>query len=379
MTHLGRHDLTRGGPGGAGETVARVPAPLQLPPRYAERPLTLADAGAVTRVMAANELATVGEVLIEEADIVAEWRRPSFDVGDATVGVLGPDSELVAYAECSGGARADAAVHPDHWDRGIGTALANWISARAAELEEPVIGMPVPQGSPGDRLLESLNWFPRWESWVLALPEDAAIPVRELPAAYAISAATPQGHEQVWTVIEDAFLEWSEREREPYADWVRQQAGHPQGPAQPWPGPGPPRRRVRRCPRSRSDARDPVDGLPHRRPRPLSPRRHGGRVHLGPPRDPALIPPRRPLLGYHLASRRWTDMSDVLIRGLSDDELARIDTEATRLGLTRNEYLRRWFTPDALRPLPPARPVAGGDFAKFAPLADRGLMRDAWS
>jgi GNAT superfamily N-acetyltransferase len=197
-----------------------MPAPLQLPPRYTERPLTLADAAAVTRVMAANELATVGEVLIEEADIVAEWQRPSFDVGAATVGVLGPTGELVAYAECSGGARADAAVDPEHWDRGIGTALAGWISARAAELGEPVIGMPVPQGSPGDRLLESLGWFPRWESWVLALPEDASIPVRELPAAYAVRAATPQDHEQVWTVIEDAFLEWSEREREPYADWV---------------------------------------------------------------------------------------------------------------------------------------------------------------
>ena len=72
-------------------------------------------------------------------------------------------------------------------------------------------------------------------------------------------------------------------------------------------------------------------------------------------------------------------MSDVLIRGLSDDELARIDTEAARLGLPREDYIRPWFSPDALRPLPPARPVAGADFAKFAPLADRGLMRDAWS
>ncbi|MGY0541590.1 GNAT family N-acetyltransferase [Nocardioides sp. YJ-D4] len=209
-----------------------MPAPLQVPPRYSERPLTLADAAAVTRVMAANELATVGEVLIEEADIVAEWQRPSFDVGAATVGVFGPDGDLVGYAECSGGARADAAVHPEHWDHGIGTALAGWISARAAELGEPVIGMPVPQGSPGDRLLESLGWFPRWESWVLALPHDAAIPVRELPEAYAIRAAAPQDHEQVWTVIEDAFLEWSEREREPYADWVATTIERPG--AEPW-------------------------------------------------------------------------------------------------------------------------------------------------
>ncbi|GGR40896.1 GNAT superfamily N-acetyltransferase [Nocardioides luteus] len=209
-----------------------MPAPLHLPPRYAERPLTLADAGAVARLMAADELATTGEVHIEEADIVAEWQRPSFDVGAATVGVLGPSGDLVAYAECSGGARADAAVRPDHWGQGIGTALAGWVSARAAELGEPVIGMPVPQDSPGDRLLDSLGWFVRWESWVLALPEETAIPARELPAAYAVRAATTQDHEQVWTVIEDAFLEWSERERETYADWVATNVERPG--AEPW-------------------------------------------------------------------------------------------------------------------------------------------------
>lgn len=194
--------------------------------------MQLTDAAAVTRVMAADELVTTGEIHIEEADIVAEWQRPSFDVGAATVGVLAPTGELVAYAECSGGARADAAVHPEHWDRGIGTAVAGWIRSRAAELGEPVIGMPVPQGSPGDRLLESLGWFPRWETWVLTLPEEAVIPVRELPAAYAIRAATTQDHEQVWTVIEDAFLEWSERERAPYADWVASTIERPG--AEPW-------------------------------------------------------------------------------------------------------------------------------------------------
>jgi mycothiol synthase len=209
-----------------------MPAPLQLPSGYAERPLKLADAGAVARVMAANEMAIMGEVHIEEADIVADWQRPSFDVSAATVGVLGSTGELVGYAECSGGARADAAVHPEHWDRGIGTALAGWISARAAELGEAVIGMPVPQGSPGDRLLDSLGWFTRWESWVLVLPEEAAVPARELPAAYVVRAATPQDHEQVWTVIEDAFLEWSEREREPYADWVATTIERPG--AEPW-------------------------------------------------------------------------------------------------------------------------------------------------
>lgn len=36
-------------------------------------------------------------------------------------------------------------------------------------------------------------------------------------------------------------------------------------------------------------------------------------------------------------------MPDVLIRGLSDATVARIDAEAASLGLSRNEYLRRRF------------------------------------
>lgn len=36
-------------------------------------------------------------------------------------------------------------------------------------------------------------------------------------------------------------------------------------------------------------------------------------------------------------------MPDVLIRGLSDVTVARIDAEAASLGLSRNEYLRRKF------------------------------------
>ncbi|HZE15461.1 MAG TPA: hypothetical protein VE197_06980, partial [Mycobacterium sp.] len=36
-------------------------------------------------------------------------------------------------------------------------------------------------------------------------------------------------------------------------------------------------------------------------------------------------------------------MADVLIRGLSDAAVARIDSDAASLGLSRNEYLRRRF------------------------------------
>src|SRR3546814_19998628 len=84
---------------------------MRLPDALTSRPLTLADAAAVTAVMAAEELADTGTVAIEEADIVADWQRPSFDISAATIGVFdGP--RLLGYAEHSGHDRGDAAV--DH-------------------------------------------------------------------------------------------------------------------------------------------------------------------------------------------------------------------------------------------------------------------------
>src|SRR5690242_8388920 len=103
---------------------------LVLPAGLTARPLVMTDATAVFEVMAAQEALDLGEVAIEEADIVGDWQRPSFDVSAGTVGVFDGD-HLVAYAEVSGTDRGDAAVHPDYRGRGIGTALAEWMQARA--------------------------------------------------------------------------------------------------------------------------------------------------------------------------------------------------------------------------------------------------------
>ena len=195
-----------------------MPAALTLPDHLTERPLTQADATAVFEVMAAQEADDIGEVMIEEADIVADWQRPSFDVGASTVGVFDGD-RLVGYGEVSGGDRGDAAVHPEHRGRGIGTGIARWMQEKARELGSDVVGMPVPQGSPGDRLLEALGYHVRWTSWVLELPAGTVVPERKPPAGYTVREARPDEYEACWTVTEDAFLEWSVRERQPFADW----------------------------------------------------------------------------------------------------------------------------------------------------------------
>ena len=81
--------------------------------------------------------------------------------------------------------------------------------------------MPVLQGSAADELLESLGYVVRWTSWLLELPEGARIEAQPLPEGYAIRTADGEAdHRAAWTVIEDAFLEWSERDRQSFEDFA---------------------------------------------------------------------------------------------------------------------------------------------------------------
>ena len=190
------------------------------------RPLQQTDARAVYEVMAADEMDQLGSVEIEEADIVSDWGRPSFDVAASTVGVFDAD-RLVGYAEVTKADRGDAAVHPDYRGRGIGTALAQWMQRRARAGGASVIGMPVPEGGHGDRLLTDLGYHVRWTSWVLKLPEGARIADRPLPEGYAVRAAEESEYPACHDVVEDAFLEWSVRDRESFEDFHASVMGRP--------------------------------------------------------------------------------------------------------------------------------------------------------
>lgn len=72
-------------------------------------------------------------------------------------------------------------------------------------------------------------------------------------------------------------------------------------------------------------------------------------------------------------------MSDVLIRDVPDDVLAAIDARASRLGLSRTQYLRRRLAQDATGS---TAPVTAADLrafaASFADLADADVMSAAW-
>ena len=202
-----------------------------LPAGLVTRPLERTDARAVFELIAHQEQADTGTVEIEEADIVADWSRPSHDLAASSVGVFDGET-LVAYGELMGADRCDAAVEPSYRGRGIGTWLAGWLREAARRRGSTVLGMPVPVGSPGDRLLDSLGYHVRWHSWVLRLPEGRVVSHRELPPGYAVREAVATEHRAVWTVLEDAFLEWSVRDREPFEDFAAAVLGRPG--YQPW-------------------------------------------------------------------------------------------------------------------------------------------------
>jgi GNAT superfamily N-acetyltransferase len=193
--------------------------PEGLPEGLTTRPVRRSESRALFELIAAQEQHDTGAVAIEEADLISDWAQPGYDLEASSVAVHDGD-RLVAYAELMRNDRVDAAVHPDHRGRGIGTWLAAWLREQATARGRRVIGMPVPQGSDGDRLLTELGYHVRWTSWVLALPEGTVIESRELPEGYAVREASPEEHVELHGVLEDAFLEWSERDRESFEEFT---------------------------------------------------------------------------------------------------------------------------------------------------------------
>jgi plasmid stability protein len=72
-------------------------------------------------------------------------------------------------------------------------------------------------------------------------------------------------------------------------------------------------------------------------------------------------------------------MTDVLVRDVPDEVITALDARASRLGLSRSEYLRRRLAQEATSG---PQPVTTQDLAVFAEtfsdLADPEVMREAW-
>jgi len=72
-------------------------------------------------------------------------------------------------------------------------------------------------------------------------------------------------------------------------------------------------------------------------------------------------------------------MTDVLVRDVPEAVVAALDAQASRLGLSRNEYLRRRLAQDVAATSGPVTVAHLTAFADaFADLTDAEVMRGAW-
>jgi mycothiol synthase len=194
--------------------------PTALPAPLTSRPLRPTDLEEVFRVVVTSEMTDVGEALVERSDISADWNDPATDLALDSRGVFDGE-ELVAVAEVHrGGRRAEVAVVPDRRGCGIGSWLAAWTERRAAALGAERVGQAVPHGSAPHRFLVDRGYEVAWTSWVLVLPDGAAVPDRGLPTGYRLATADAATHRDAYHVVEDAFGEWDGREHVAYEGWA---------------------------------------------------------------------------------------------------------------------------------------------------------------
>jgi plasmid stability protein len=87
----------------------------------------------------------------------------------------------------------------------------------------------------------------------------------------------------------------------------------------------------------------------------------------------------RPEHRYHGLSRGGGDVTDVLVRDVPDDVVAALDARASRLGLSRSEFLRRRLAQEAATGPEPVTVEHLAAFAEtFADLNDAEIMKGAW-
>jgi mycothiol synthase len=111
---------------------------------YRMRPASPDDLPAIAEVLLADDVEDTGQSVYDAAFVRDQWAVPGFDPADDGRLVLGPGDLVVGFGNVlpEGGARVKSwgVVHPQHRGLGIGSALFDWIEARASERLGGVVG-----------------------------------------------------------------------------------------------------------------------------------------------------------------------------------------------------------------------------------------------
>lgn len=106
---------------------------------YQIRPVTQEDAEATVETINAFSRSQIGVDQTTVEQIRADWRLPLLDPQKCTIAVFTPDQQVAGYMEFYDFGAPHVrligwgVVHPDHWGRGIGGVLTDWLIQRAQQ------------------------------------------------------------------------------------------------------------------------------------------------------------------------------------------------------------------------------------------------------
>lgn len=210
--------------------------PSSLPAGLALRPATRHDIAAITRLVAACELADDGAAEIHETDI-----RQAFDLAregsvvvverDPAPGPGAPSGESVVSDVAGARAdpvaagwlvevRAEVFVDPSRRGEGIGTYLLEWMEERARREGRTRIRQTVTdKDAAAHRILRGHGYTSAYTAWILQVGLGDAPPEVSTPAGIAIAPFDPARSEDTFEVIEDAFREWRPQDPQTFERW----------------------------------------------------------------------------------------------------------------------------------------------------------------
>ncbi|WP_328323200.1 GNAT family N-acetyltransferase [Kribbella sp. NBC_00382] len=168
----------------------------------------------------ADARAIAGMSGIQVDEVEATLERPGLDAAVDTMLVLAPDDGIAAWAYVRG-RRSQVDVGVEYRGLGLGSALLDWVEARAIESGGEWVAQTVDDDDlAGTALLQSREYGVLATNWKLEMraAEEPVLP--ELPAGITIRPYSGEDAAAAHLVIQDAFDEWQPR-RWDFVEWAR--------------------------------------------------------------------------------------------------------------------------------------------------------------
>ena len=191
---------------------------MSTPEGYRRRPLETADAEAVAALINEFERAYLEEPdTVDGAEVSGWWVR--FDLPTDSLAFVAPDGSLAACATAHertpGTLGLDAYVAPAHQDRGIGSALLDWLEQEARHRDCSAARTGVLSADrAAQTLITARGYEPVRHFYRMLIELDAPPPEPVWPEGFALSTFRPGDEDAIHAVTEDAFSEhWGHEPR----------------------------------------------------------------------------------------------------------------------------------------------------------------------